>query len=159
AAESMRLSLRWAERSKRAHEGNRNALFGIVQGGMYESLRDESLRELCDLGFDGYAIGGLSVGETKADMLRILRHCAPALPADRRGQRPRGIGLSRGCVQRSRPDFPCCLHPAGAKIRVFPKTCPAAWPRGRPQSQQGCSPAEKSQCSLARPMLRMPLPA
>jgi len=82
-AGSMRLSLRWAERSKRAHEGNRNALFGIVQGGMYESLREESLRGLCDLGFDGYAIGGLSVGEPKEDMLRILRHCAPALPAER----------------------------------------------------------------------------
>jgi len=83
AADSMRLSLRWAERSKRAHEGNRNALFGIVQGAMYEDLRDESLRGLCDLGFDGYAIGGLSVGEPKADMLRILRHCAPGLPAER----------------------------------------------------------------------------
>jgi queuine tRNA-ribosyltransferase len=82
-ADSMRMSLRWAERSKRAHEGNRNALFGIVQGGMYEHLRDESLRGLRDLGFDGYAIGGLSVGEPKADMSRILRHCAPALPAER----------------------------------------------------------------------------
>lgn len=83
AADSMRLSLRWAERSKRAHEGNRNALFGIVQGGMYERLRDESLRELSELGFDGYAIGGLSVGEPKEDMLRILRHCAPLLPSER----------------------------------------------------------------------------
>jgi len=82
-ADSMRMSLRWAERSKRAHEGNPNALFGIVQGGMYETLRDESLRGLRELGFDGYAIGGLSVGEPKADMLRILRHCAPALPAER----------------------------------------------------------------------------
>ena len=80
----MRLSLRWAERSRRAHEGNANALFGIVQGGMYEHLRDESLRELHGIGFDGYAIGGLSVGEPKADMLRILRHIAPALPAEQR---------------------------------------------------------------------------
>ena len=83
ARDSMRLSLRWAERSKRAHEGNANALFGIVQGGMYESLRDESLAGLVDLGFDGYAIGGLSVGEPKEDMLRILRHTAPRLPAGR----------------------------------------------------------------------------
>jgi queuine tRNA-ribosyltransferase len=83
AGESMRLSLRWAERCKRAHEGSRNALFGIVQGGMYESLRDESLRELRAMDFDGYAIGGLSVGEPKEDMMRILRHCAPALPAER----------------------------------------------------------------------------
>ena len=83
AADSMRMSLRWAERSKRAHGANPNALFGIVQGGMHENLRDESLAGLVDLGFDGYAIGGLSVGEPKADMLRILRHTGPRLPADR----------------------------------------------------------------------------
>ncbi len=83
AGESMRLSLRWAERSKRSHEGNANALFGIVQGGMHEQLRDESLRELERIGFDGYAIGGLSVGEPKEDMLRILQHTAPQLPADK----------------------------------------------------------------------------
>lgn len=82
-ADSMQLSLRWAERSRRAHEGNPNALFGIVQGGMYEALRDESLEGLVAMGFDGYAIGGLSVGEPKADMLRILRHTAPRLPKDR----------------------------------------------------------------------------
>jgi queuine tRNA-ribosyltransferase len=81
AASSMRLSLRWAERSRRAHEPNGNALFGIVQGGMHEVLRDESLRELQRIGFDGYAIGGLSVGEPKADMRRILHHTAPRLPA------------------------------------------------------------------------------
>ena len=89
AAASMRLSLRWAERSRdeflRLGEGRgrRNALFGIVQGGMYEPLRDESLGGLADLGFDGYAIGGLSVGEPKEDMLRILSHTAPQLPRDR----------------------------------------------------------------------------
>ena len=82
AASSMRLSMRWAERSKRAHEGNPNALFGIVQGGMYEALRDESLRGLREMRFDGYAIGGLSVGEPKADMERILRHTSPQLPSD-----------------------------------------------------------------------------
>ena len=81
AATSMRLSLRWAERSKRAHGGNNNALFGIVQGGMHEELRDESLRGLHKIGFDGYAIGGLSVGEPKADMRRVLRHTAPQLPS------------------------------------------------------------------------------
>ena len=81
AAASMRLSLRWAQRSKRAHEGNGNALFGIVQGGMHEALRNESLTGLRDIGFDGYAIGGLSVGEPKEDMQRILRHTAPQLPA------------------------------------------------------------------------------
>jgi len=80
AADSMRLSLRWAARSKTAHGENPNALFGIVQGGMFESLRDESLAGLDSIGFDGYAIGGLSVGEPKEDMLRILAHTAPLLP-------------------------------------------------------------------------------
>jgi queuine tRNA-ribosyltransferase len=83
ARESMALSARWAERSKKAHQGNSNALFGIVQGGMYEPLRDESLAALVAIGFDGYAIGGLSVGETKDEMQRILLHTAPALPADK----------------------------------------------------------------------------
>lgn len=83
AADSMQLSLRWAQRSKQAHEGNPNALFGIVQGGMYESLRDESLAGLVDIGFDGFAIGGLSVGEPKEDMLRILAHTAPQMPREK----------------------------------------------------------------------------
>jgi queuine tRNA-ribosyltransferase len=80
AAQSMRLSVRWAERSKRAHAGNGNALFGIVQGGMYEELRDESLAALTAIGFDGYAIGGVSVGEPKEDMARIVAHTAPRMP-------------------------------------------------------------------------------
>jgi queuine tRNA-ribosyltransferase len=85
AAESMRLSLRWAQRSRAEHDrlGNANALFGIVQGGMYEGLRDESLAALAAIGFDGMAIGGLSVGEPKEDFERILAHTAPRLPADR----------------------------------------------------------------------------
>jgi queuine tRNA-ribosyltransferase len=82
-ADSMRLSLRWAERSKRAHEGNANALFGIVQGGMFEALRDESLAGLESIGFDGCAIGGLSVGEPKREQRRIMRHTAEQLPADK----------------------------------------------------------------------------
>ncbi len=81
AAESMRLSMRWAMRSRRAHEGNANAIFGIVQGGMYEELRDESTAELASIGFDGYALGGVSVGEPKEEMRRIVAHCAPRLPA------------------------------------------------------------------------------
>ena len=83
AGESMRLSLRWAERSKRAHAGNANALFGIVQGGMHEPLRDESLDGLMRIGFDGYAVGGLSVGEPRAERSRVLAHCAPRLPPDK----------------------------------------------------------------------------
>jgi queuine tRNA-ribosyltransferase len=81
AGDSMRLSLRWALRCKRAHAGNPNALFGIVQGGMFEALRDESLAGLIDIGFDGYAIGGLSVGEPKREKRRVLAHTAPRLPA------------------------------------------------------------------------------
>ncbi len=96
--ESMRLSLRWAERSKRAHEGNPNALFGIVQGGMVENLRDESLAALASIGFDGYAIGGLSVGESKREMLRVMAYTAPRLPADK----PRylmGVGTPEDIVE------------------------------------------------------------
>lgn len=83
ARDSMRLSLRWAARSKAAHHGNPNALFGIIQGGMYEDLRDESLAGLTGIGFEGYAIGGLSVGEPKEDMLRILAHTTPQMPQDK----------------------------------------------------------------------------
>lgn len=83
ARTSMELSLRWAERSKQAHDDNTNALFGIVQGGMFEQLRNESSAGLQQIGFDGYAIGGLSVGEPKTDMQRILDHTAPLLPVDK----------------------------------------------------------------------------
>ncbi len=85
AAASMRMSLRWAQRSRDAFNrlDNPNALFGIVQGGMFEALRDESLAGLAALDFPGLAIGGLSVGEPKEDMLRLLQHTAPQLPADK----------------------------------------------------------------------------
>jgi queuine tRNA-ribosyltransferase len=85
AAQSMRLSLRWARRSRDAHDrlNNTNAVFGIVQGGMHEMLRDESLDGLTEIGFDGFAIGGLSVGESKEEFARILAHTAPQLPQDK----------------------------------------------------------------------------
>ncbi|MDG2472731.1 MAG: tRNA guanosine(34) transglycosylase Tgt [Pseudomonadales bacterium] len=79
---SMDLSLRWAARSKQAHGDNPAALFGIVQGGMYQDLRAESLQGLVDIGFDGYAIGGLSVGEPKEAMLHVLDGLAPLMPVD-----------------------------------------------------------------------------
>jgi queuine tRNA-ribosyltransferase len=82
ARDSMALSLRWAERCKTAHGDNPAALFGIIQGGMYESLRQVSLDGLIGIGFDGYAIGGLSVGEPKADMLRILDYLGPRMPVE-----------------------------------------------------------------------------
>jgi queuine tRNA-ribosyltransferase len=85
AALSMELSLRWARRSRAEFDalGNRNALFGIVQGGMFDDLREASLAGLVDIGFDGYAIGGMSVGEPKDEMLRSLAHIGARLPADR----------------------------------------------------------------------------
>ena len=99
AAKSMRMSMRWAQRSRDEHNRleNGNALFGIVQGGMYEELRDESMAGLCDIGFDGMAIGGLSVGEPKEDMARILAHTAPKLPT----HKPRylmGVGTPEDLV-------------------------------------------------------------
>ena len=82
AARSMEMSLRWARRSRDAFDRleNPNALFGIVQGGMYEDLRDISRAGLEAIGFDGYAIGGLSVGEPKPAMQRMIAHIAPGLP-------------------------------------------------------------------------------
>ena len=98
ASDSMQLSLRWAKRSKDAHQGNNNALFGIIQGGMFEDLRDISLQGLTDIDFDGFAIGGLSVGEPKEDMLRILTHTAPKMPQNK----PRylmGVGTPEDLVE------------------------------------------------------------
>jgi queuine tRNA-ribosyltransferase len=116
-ARSMELSLRWAARSKAAHAGNPNALFGIVQGGMHEDLRDRSLDGLTDIGFDGYAIGGLSVGEPKEEMLRVLAHTAPRLPADK----PRylmGVGTPEDLVAGVRAGidmFDCVLPTRNAR--------------------------------------------
>jgi queuine tRNA-ribosyltransferase len=99
AAQSMELSLRWARRSRDAFDagGNDNALFGIIQGGMHADLRDASLGGLDAIGFDGYAIGGLSVGEPKEEMRRVLAHIAPQLPS----ARPRylmGVGTPEDIV-------------------------------------------------------------
>ncbi len=117
AKDSMELSLRWAERSKVAHEGNPAALFGIVQGGMYEELRDQSLKGLTDIGFDGYAIGGLSVGEPKEDMIRILDHLPPKMPEDK----PRylmGVGRPEDLVEAVRRGvdmFDCVMPTRNAR--------------------------------------------
>ncbi len=82
ARASMELSMRWAQRSRVAHDDNPNALFGIVQGGMFSELRSESLADLVEIGFDGYAIGGLSVGEPKDEMTRVLEDLLPRMPED-----------------------------------------------------------------------------
>ena len=96
-SESMQLSMRWAVRSKLAHGDNTNALFGIVQGGMYEDLRWESIERLTSIGFQGYAIGGLSVGESKEDMQRITSFLTEKMPP----QHPRylmGVGTPSDVV-------------------------------------------------------------
>lgn len=100
AAKSMRMSLRWAKRSldEFNREENPNALFGIVQGGMFEHLRDESLAGLEDINFHGIAIGGLSVGEPKEDMLRVLEHVGPRLPANK-PHYLMGVGTPEDLVQ------------------------------------------------------------
>jgi queuine tRNA-ribosyltransferase len=82
AKASMELSLRWAKRSREAHQSD-SALFGIVQGGMHEDLREQSLKGLMDIGFDGIALGGLSVGEPKEEKTRILKYLAPHLPSSK----------------------------------------------------------------------------
>jgi queuine tRNA-ribosyltransferase len=83
AKKSMELSMRWAERCRSAHGNNEAALFGIVQGGMFKELRDESLQRLMDIGFDGYALGGLSVGEPKEQMRNIVEYCGERMPAEK----------------------------------------------------------------------------
>jgi len=97
ARESMELSMRWAGRCKEAHGEHESALFGIVQGGMYGDLREESLAGLVELGFDGYALGGLSVGEPKNEMREVIQHCGALLPAEK----PRylmGVGTPQDIV-------------------------------------------------------------
>jgi queuine tRNA-ribosyltransferase len=117
ARHSMELSLRWAARSKAAHGGNPNALFGIVQGGMYPHLRRESAAGLMAIGFDGYAIGGLSVGEPKPEMMATLEAVTPLLPADR----PRylmGVGTPEDIVEAVRRGvdmFDCVMPTRNAR--------------------------------------------
>lgn len=117
AEQSMQLSLRWAERSKQAHVGNPSALFGIVQGGMYSDLRQTSLTGLVDIGFDGYAIGGLSVGEPKAEMFDVLDGLMSVMPADA----PRylmGVGKPEDIVEAVRRGvdmFDCVMPTRNAR--------------------------------------------
>jgi queuine tRNA-ribosyltransferase len=117
ARTSMELSLRWAERSKRAHEGNDAALFGIVQGGTFEALRLESAAGLRGIGFDGYAVGGLAVGEPMEERNAVLEAVVPALPEDR----PRylmGVGKPEDIVEavaRGIDMFDCVLPTRNAR--------------------------------------------
>ena len=117
AESSMQLSMRWAERSKRAHEGNASALFGIVQGGMYEDLREQSATGLTGMGFDGYAIGGLSVGEPEDERNHILEYSIPHLPENQ----PRylmGVGKPEDIVEAVRRGvdmFDCVIPTRNAR--------------------------------------------
>lgn len=117
AKSSMELSLRWAQRSKDAHGDNPSALFGIVQGGMYEDLREVSINGLKAIEFDGYAIGGLSVGEPKEDMVRILDHTTPLIPENK----PRylmGVGKPEDLVEGVRRGidmFDCVMPTRNAR--------------------------------------------
>jgi queuine tRNA-ribosyltransferase len=98
ARDSMQLSLRWARRSREAHADNPAALFGIVQGGMYTDLRMASLEGLQDIGFDGYALGGLSVGETREEREHVLRHTVAAMP-DAAPRYLMGVGTPEDIVE------------------------------------------------------------
>ncbi len=117
ARKSMELSLRWAERSRRAHEGNDAALFGIVQGGVHHGLRTRSAEGLKQIGFDGYAIGGLAVGEPEAERNAMLEHTCPQLPDDR----PRylmGVGRPEDLVEavaRGVDMFDCVMPTRNAR--------------------------------------------
>ncbi|MGC9402801.1 MULTISPECIES: tRNA guanosine(34) transglycosylase Tgt [Vibrio] len=116
---SMERSIRWADRSRNEfdRQENQNSLFGIVQGGVYEDLRDVSVKALTDIGFDGYAVGGLAVGEPKEDMHRVLEHTCPQLPEDK----PRylmGVGKPEDLVEGVRRGidmFDCVMPTRNAR--------------------------------------------
>jgi len=109
---SMELSLRWAKRSLIAHGDSPSALFGIVQGSMFLDQRDQSLEALVEMGFDGYAIGGLSVGEPKNEMFKVMRHTAPLLP-DNQPRYVMGVGKPEDLVEgvRRGVDMFDCVMP------------------------------------------------
>ncbi|EFL92226.1 Queuine/archaeosine tRNA-ribosyltransferase [Candidatus Regiella insecticola LSR1] len=119
AKKSMELSLRWAQRSRQRFDelNNQNALFGIIQGGIYPDLRDISLNQLLEIGFDGYAVGGLAVGEPKAEMHRILEHICPQIPQEK----PRylmGVGKPEDLVEgvcRGIDMFDCVMPTRNAR--------------------------------------------
>jgi queuine tRNA-ribosyltransferase len=117
ARKSMELSARWAARCKAAHAGGHGALFGIVQGGMHVDLRRESLNRLREIGFDGYAVGGLSVGEPEAERLQVLDAIGPELPPDH-PHYLMGVGTPRDLVQavaRGIDMFDCVMPTRNAR--------------------------------------------
>ncbi len=121
ACESMKLSLRWAERSRRAHEGSPNALFGIVQGGVFPDLRTRSAAALRDIGFDGYAVGGLAVGEPEAERNAMLDHTCALLP-EVQARYLMGVGRPQDIVEAVRRGidlFDCVMPTRNARNGHF----------------------------------------
>jgi len=150
--ESMRLSLRWARRSRQAHGDSRAALFGIVQGGMHADLRLASLQGLTELGFDGYAIGGLSVGEPHEERIRVLETLDPAMPADK----PRylmGVGTPEDiveAVQRGIDMFDCVMPTRNARnAHLFTSTGTVRLRNARFRDDPG-PPDEQCDCYTCR---------
>ena len=121
ARDSMELSLRWAQRSRQSHAGNPNALFGIVQGGVYPDLRSRSAEVLRSIGFDGYAVGGLAVGEPEAERNAMLDHTCALLPEDR-ARYLMGVGRPQDIVQAVRRGidmFDCVMPTRNARNGHF----------------------------------------
>jgi queuine tRNA-ribosyltransferase len=150
--ESMQLSLRWARRSRQAHGDSRAALFGIVQGGMHTDLRLASLQGLMELGFDGYAIGGLSVGEPHEERIRVLETLDPAMPADK----PRylmGVGTPEDiveAVQRGVDMFDCVMPTRNARnAHLFTSTGTVRLRNARFRDDPG-PPDEQCDCYTCR---------
>lgn len=148
ARDSMQLSLRWAKRSKQAHADNPAALFGIVQGGMYPDLRQISLQGLTDIGFDGYAIGGLSVGESKQEMTMILDKLLPQMPTDK----PRylmGVGKPEDIVEAVRRGvdmFDCVMPTRNARNGHLFTTTGVVRLRNSPNKQHAGAIDETCDC-------------
>jgi len=150
--ESMQLSLRWARRSRQAHGDSRAALFGIVQGGMHADLRLASLQGLTELGFDGYAIGGLSVGEPYEERIRVLETLDPAMPADK----PRylmGVGTPEdivAAVRRGVDMFDCVMPTRNARnAHLFTSTGTVRLRNARFRDDPG-PPDEQCDCYTCR---------
>jgi queuine tRNA-ribosyltransferase len=117
AATSMELSLRWAQRSRQAHKGNGALLFGIVQGGMYDDLREQSVKQLIEIGFDGYAIGGLSVGESADERHQVLDGLQPWMPVNH-ARYLMGVGKPEDIVEAVRRGidmFDCVMPTRNAR--------------------------------------------
>lgn len=150
AEQSMQLSLRWAKRSKQAHADNPSALFGIVQGGMYPELRKTSIEGLTEIGFDGYAIGGLSVGEPKDEMLGTLDNLMPHMPVTA----PRylmGVGTPEDLVESVRRgvDMFDCVMPTRNARNGFLFTSAGTVKIRNSQYQSDTRPIEEGCCCYA----------